>query len=68
MFASLSVCVLFMCLYGYIPSVDEWMNGDERWTLPASADYYELSDTDRVNGLKIIHSDADASPLFNDNC
>ena len=41
MFAYMTVCFLFLCLYGYILSIDEWMNGDERWTLPASADYYE---------------------------
>jgi len=23
------MCILFMCLYGYILSIDEWMNGDE---------------------------------------
>ena len=31
--SSVNLCLfLFVCLYGYIVSIDEWMNGDEIWT------------------------------------
>jgi len=26
-----AVCTLSVCLYSYILSIDEWMNGDEIW-------------------------------------